>query len=346
MRNADFQHVIAETLAGEAPIERELSIHVAGGPRTLQANGTQLQTRADGRSIGAVVVLNDVTRIKRLEDVRSDFVANVSHELKTPLTSIKGFAETLLDGAAEDPDTREVPAHHLRPGRTSQLYHRRSSRAVRSEADQARSRRWMRPTSAMSCRRDRGVRIPARAKGIAVDVACAAAVMAPINAPLLEQALVNLIDNAIKYSPKGGTVVVALEDEVDGMSSGDQGPGISREHQPRLFERFYRVDRARSRKLGGTGLGLAIVKHVAQVHHGRVSVSSELGLGSTFRLHLPRSSNSRASPPSGARTRRPCLHRPHGRHRTPTLVAVLLGRYSSSAAPRRKRPTGLPLTRH
>ena len=114
--------------------------------------------------------------------------------------------------------------------------------------------------------------------------------LAPINPPLLEQAVVNLIDNAVKYSAEGSAVSVRLElagDEIV-ISVADQGHGIPREHLPRLFERFYRVDKARSRDLGGTGLGLAIVKHIAQVHGGRVSVDSILGRGSTFRIHLPR----------------------------------------------------------
>ena len=130
----------------------------------------------------------------------------------------------------------------------------------------------------------------AEAKHITLREECTGSLIARVSPPLLEQAVVNLVDNAIKYSAEGGEVEVALVENNDEIvvSVRDQGQGVAREHLPRLFERFYRVDKARSRDMGGTGLGLAIVKHIAQIHGGRVSVDSVVGLGSTFRVHLPR----------------------------------------------------------
>jgi two-component system phosphate regulon sensor histidine kinase PhoR len=130
----------------------------------------------------------------------------------------------------------------------------------------------------------------AEAKHIALNEACPGSLFARVSPPLLEQAVVNLVDNAVKYSADGSAVAVDLTEKGEEIvvSVTDQGQGVAREHLPRLFERFYRVDKARSRDLGGTGLGLAIVKHVAQIHGGRVSVESVVGRGSTFRIHLPR----------------------------------------------------------
>ena len=220
-------------------------------------------------------------------------MANVSHELKTPVTSIKGFAETLEDGALED----TVAA-------------RRFVRIIAGQADRLNS--IIEDLLALSTLEQSGdspllqlegadlcdvVAVAlevcgpkAGAKGIELREECPGRLFARVSPPLLEQAVVNLIDNAVKYSAEGCAVVVTLEEQGDEVvvSVSDEGQGIAREHLPRLFERFYRVDKARSRDMGGTGLGLAIVKHVAQIHGGRVSVDSVVGRGSTFRIHLPR----------------------------------------------------------
>ncbi len=292
VRNHAFERVVADTLAGGAPVERELTLHGGSRARTLQASGSLLRSGDDERPVGAVVVLNDVTRLKRLETVRRDFVANVSHELKTPVTSIKGFAETLLEGAADDPLRRDRFLHIISSQAERLIAIVTDLLALSTlEADQE-GAVPLEETDVCDVARSAAevCSVEAKERGVALEVDCDSHVVAPANAPLLEQALVNLIDNAVKYSPEGSHVVVSLEqgDEEISILVRDQGPGIAREHVPRLFERFYRVDSARSRDLGGTGLGLAIVKHVAQAHGARVSVDSEVGAGSTFGLHLPR----------------------------------------------------------
>ncbi|HEY5168911.1 MAG TPA: ATP-binding protein [Thermoleophilia bacterium] len=293
VRNPDLQRVVAQTLDGQRPVEADIVIRVGAEDRNLQANGTLLHGDGEGDVVGAVVVLNDVTRLKRLEAVRRDFVANVSHELKTPVTSIKGFAETLEDGALDDPTAA-----------------RRFVRIISGQADRLNS--IIEDLLALSTLEQSGdspllqleevdlcdvVAVAlevcgpkAEAKHIALNETCPGSLFARVSPPLLEQAVVNLVDNAVKYSADGSAVAVDLTEtgEEIVVSVTDQGQGVAREHLPRLFERFYRVDKARSRDLGGTGLGLAIVKHIAQIHGGRVSVESVIGRGSTFRIHLPR----------------------------------------------------------
>jgi two-component system phosphate regulon sensor histidine kinase PhoR len=293
VRNPDLQHVVAQTLDGHRPVEADIVMRVGAEERNLQANGTLLHGDEDGDDVGAVVVLNDVTRLKRLEAVRRDFVANVSHELKTPVTSIKGFAETLEDGALDDPEAARRFVRII-AGQADRLNSIIEDLLALSTLEQSGDSPLLQLEEADLCD---VVAVAlevcgpkAEAKSIALREDCPGYLLARVSPPLLEQAVVNLIDNATKYSAEGSTVVVKLEMKADEVvvSVADEGQGVAREHLPRLFERFYRVDKARSRDLGGTGLGLAIVKHVAQIHGGRVSVDSVVGRGSTFRIHLPR----------------------------------------------------------
>jgi len=291
VRNTDLQRFLDRMPASDEPLEMDLAFRVAGEPRDMQARGAALRDE-EGRRIGALVVLNDVTRLRRLETVRRDFVANVSHELKTPITSIKGFVETLLDGALQNPEDAErflriIARHADRMDAILEdllaLSRLEGQHGEAAMAMETASIGEVIVAALQSC--------AARAaeKEIRVELTGEQDAKVRANPALLEQAFVNLIDNAVKYSPPGSSVTVNVEraggDTVIRVI--DQGCGIAREHLPRIFERFYRVDTGRSRKLGGTGLGLAIVKHIAQVHQGAVAVESTLGSGSTFSLHLP-----------------------------------------------------------
>ena len=290
VRNAELQRFIRQTLTGEAPKEGAISLLGESG-RQLQAHGNVLRD-AGGQAIGALIVLNDLTRLRQLESVRKDFVANVSHELKTPITSIKGFVETLQAGALQD---REEAQRFL--GIIARQADRLNAiiedllTLAKIEQGEERGALDLADTELEVILRSavQSCEVKAVEREIRMEIACAPGLRAPVNAPLLEQALVNLLDNAIKYSEPGSRVDVAAEARNGGevvLSVRDHGCGIEKEYLDRIFERFYRVDKARSRKLGGTGLGLAIVKHIAQAHGGRVSVESIPGKGSLFAIHL------------------------------------------------------------
>ncbi|MHC4992219.1 MAG: sensor histidine kinase [Planctomycetota bacterium] len=260
--------------------------------RRIQVISEPLHRSRDEHS-GLLLVLNDVTDLRRLESLRSDFASNVSHELRTPITNIKGYVETLLDGGLDEPGQAERFLRVIKENgdRLAAIIDDILA-LTRLEEPQARVR-LERESTALHTLIQGGARqfaTAAAAKDIAIECRVPSDLVASVHPQLLEQAIGNLLSNAINYSPPGTTVAIkgraADEDQLE-IEIIDEGPGIAAEHLPRLFERFYRVDRARSRELGGTGLGLAIVKHVALVHGGRVEVESEVGRGSVFRLVLP-----------------------------------------------------------
>jgi two-component system, OmpR family, phosphate regulon sensor histidine kinase PhoR len=239
---------------------------------------------------GVVVVLRDVSEVKRLEQMRQQFVANVSHELKTPLSSIKAYTETLLGGALADPvhGRRFLERIDEQAGRLHQLIMDMLSLA-RIESSQAPLELTDVSLGRVIQRTIADYERQASSKGVVLESEIREPNLAVrADEEALRQILSNLVDNAVKYTPAGGrvTVVGRTEGAVVMCEVTDTGPGIPAEHHPRLFERFYRVDKARSRELGGTGLGLSIVKHLAQAMGGSVDVRSQVGQGSTFTVRL------------------------------------------------------------
>ena len=295
VRHPVLQEFVAAALTSEKPSEKDLLLYTPD-ERHVAAHGTALRD-ASGARIGALVVLNDGTRIRRLENIQREFVANVSHELKTPITAIQGFVETLLGNEEHKPEDVKrflgiVSRHTERLNSIiedllslSRIEQEESGSLEREDADLS----LVAASAAQLCR------TRANGKDIVIENRCTGPMPARVNTRLMEQAFVNLLDNAVKFSPPGRLIVIGGAPENGGwkISVRDQGCGISAEHLPRLFERFYRVDKARSRQSGGTGLGLAIVKHIVKAHGGTVAVTSQLGSGSTFSITLPASAAAR-----------------------------------------------------
>ncbi|MGQ9564553.1 MAG: sensor histidine kinase [Thermogutta sp.] len=257
----------------------------------LEIRGTELKA-SDNRVYGFLLIIRDTTQSWAADRIRRDFVANVSHELRTPLTSMKGFLETLLDGALDDPSraTRFIKIVYDQTERLERIVNDLLTLArLESESEQPIAREPVRVdelvTSAVGT-----CQLQAEQRSMQISWDAPSDLTIKVNARLLQQALVNLLDNAIKYSDpnKQIRIGVHLEGAELIFEVRDQGWGIEARHLPRIFERFYRVDPSRSRDLGGTGLGLAIVKHVAQLHGGRVTVDSRVGIGTAFRIHLPK----------------------------------------------------------
>ncbi|MDM5200047.1 ATP-binding protein [Fictibacillus enclensis] len=239
-----------------------------------------------GKLRGMVLVFHDITELKKLEQMRKDFVANVSHELKTPVTSLKGFAETLLDGADGNPEIRKKFLTIIWK-ESDRLQHLIQDLLDLSKVEQGFSLNLQKVNlSAIVEEVIVMLETKAKEKEITLKYSAEGDTAIEGDAPRLKQVFINLINNSLNYTPKGGRVTIRLKESSEKVtfSVSDTGIGIQKEEISRIFERFYRVDKARSRNSGGTGLGLAIVKHLIEAHHGRIHVKSKPGEGSTFTL--------------------------------------------------------------
>ena len=290
-RQRTIQEVADKALRGDGPHREELD-----WTGTVVKSLAVYASRLPGpNSPGAVMVLHDTTEIRRLERLRQDFVANVSHELKTPLANIKSSVEVLIDGAAEDPATRGIFLTEIddQANRLDALVGDLLSLARLESGDTPLEFENVPVEEAVHACLDRH-RTRAEAKKLTLDgvalVGCPPNLAVWADDRALAQLLDNLVDNAIKYTLNGGRVTVRWEASAKQvcLDVEDTGIGIPEKDLPQVFERFYRVDKARSREMGGTGLGLAIVKHTSQNMKGHVKVTSALGQGTTFRVCLPR----------------------------------------------------------
>ena len=287
VRDPQFLEVLRKVVSSGESLKRRMQLTGADG-RSFEVQAAPL---AGASSSGAMAILHDITDLERLERVRKDFVANVSHELRTPLTAIRGYAETLLDGALGDPDNRRrfveiIQSHAIR------LNNIASDLLTLSELESGRMPVAPGRLSVLATLEAamRTVESEAAMRQVHLGWGTVEDLQLMGNKIKLEQAFVNLLDNAVKFNRPDGEVWVEAGRLPGGkvaITIADSGIGIPSEDLPRIFERFYRVDKARSREVGGTGLGLSIVKHVIELMAGTVSVESQLGKGSRFTIVLP-----------------------------------------------------------
>jgi len=289
IRIPKIHNFIKKVMTTGESLEDEIILSVDKG-LFLRLRGTRFQYNKNGDQ-GVLIVLDDMTKMQKLERVRKDFVANVSHELKTPITSIKGFIETLLDGAIDKPEDalRFLKIIKKHTDRLDSIIDDLLSIA-RLEQEDIKERIKL-ELSSINVIINNAIEInlpKAQEKNINIMFKAENDIVATINSFLIEQAIINLIDNAIKYSPPNSDIEVNLLEQKNEIiiSIKDYGCGIPEKHQPRLSERFYTVDKSRSRNMGGTGLGLAIVKHIVQLHGGKLVVESQVDEGSIFSIHL------------------------------------------------------------
>ena len=289
-RHHEVAALVARLEIEPAVLNHELRLDRVTETRFLQVNALALRA-ASGARDGAIVVFHDLTRLRQLEAVRQEFVANVSHELRTPLSLIKSAAETLIDGGRSDP---AITARFL------EIIDKNANRLtlviddllLLARLDSGRVELSLGTVGLRAAAQDAldDAALIARARGVSLHNQVPAGILAHADPERLRQVLANLVDNAIKYGRADGNVTLggqALAGARVELTVRDDGPGIPAEAKSRIFERFYRVDKARSREQGGTGLGLAIVKNVVQAHGGEVRVESSPGNGTEFFITLP-----------------------------------------------------------
>jgi two-component system phosphate regulon sensor histidine kinase PhoR len=296
IRNAALESAIERVLQGGKSEAFEMEIPDAGG-KTLEVNVVAISSASedsDGTVLGAIAVFHDITRLKRLEKIRQDFVANVSHELRTPLTTIKGYAETLLEGAIkEDVASQFVQVINRHADRLTKIVEDLLTLSKIESREFSLKPEGLSISDLIHSTLD-VVKEEADKKGMSISWSESIPSLFIVgDRKGLEQVLINLLDNAIKYGREGGNIKISACENPNAeiqISVEDDGIGIPKEDLPRIFERFYRVDKGRSKELGGTGLGLSIVKHIIQAHGGNVWAESQIGKGSTFYLTLPKRS--------------------------------------------------------
>ncbi|THF72539.1 two-component system histidine kinase PnpS [Cohnella fermenti] len=296
----ELVQLIREALQLHEPIHDELTVYYPE-EKLLELSAIPMRM-SENEEQGLLLVLQDVTAIRRLEKMRSEFVANVSHELKTPVAAVKGFAETLLNGAMDDRETAQsfLTIIHDESDRLNRLI---GDILELSKIESRRSTLQFSPVDlhVFLERMTEFMATEAAKKNIGLELQAEEELFIEADEDRLGQILLNLLQNGINYTPEGGKVKVKAEfipgtesesdeegaDDRVRITVSDTGIGIPRKDLPRIFERFYRVDKARSRSSGGTGLGLSIVKHLAELHHGTIRVESTVGVGSHFILELP-----------------------------------------------------------
>nr|HEV7953714.1 ATP-binding protein [Candidatus Acidoferrales bacterium] len=291
VRQTELLGVVKRALTSEERVESEVTVGTVR-VRTFAVTAAPVRASEEGgTAIGAVLVLHDISELRRLERVRQDFVANVSHEFKTPLTAIRGFAETLLGGALDDVDHRVrfveiIQDHAERLTRlTDDLLKLSTIEAGKMELELL----TVSPPELLKMCADTAS-FAAKKKQQTIKIECARDLPSVRgDSGRLRDVLQNLLDNAVQYTPAGGHIVASAARDGDEIvfTVADNGIGIPQAEQERIFERFYRVDEGRSREVGGTGLGLSIARHIAEAHGGRVWVESAIGQGSRFHFSVP-----------------------------------------------------------